>query len=475
MSQSLRQGTLTLAWLTSRLSRSLCVRSVISSQGVKTDRLSEILGILPKVQCRNLSLRRNDSYNLESRCHRCPLHNQRFSSSALSWSPKEEDELSRQTKESPVQSHLPTLPPAETIEELREKYKCLRKTKKNRFVLRPELARLVVNKVWPDGNLAKEKALIVETSPGPGILTRQLLNSGAPQIVSLEREKPYLPGLGALASKATGRLRVMHADFFAMHYHGTKDLHPPLVRIDKVFEGLKAVPWEADIPIKVIGSLPHRNERTQAYLIASQLLERLSSFKYGRVQFNVFMSEGCYKVISQPAGNMSKYRALSALMQMSCDIELLHSEPQVSFRLPTSSGEASRTNFSDKDLSLCLVRLTPKRDLFIKHQLSQHQAFVFVYFVRQVLAKRRQLMSKMIEAWAPGHGDIVHDFGYDKETLTGSVNPTDLLRIYMAICHLDSFNGSWMGEDMVGYASRVLDQEHGVEYDDSLASRGILL
>ena len=37
----------------------------------------------------------------------------------------------------------------------------------------------------------------------------------------------------------------MHADFFSMHYHGSKEIHPPVVRIDKVFDKLEAVPWEA--------------------------------------------------------------------------------------------------------------------------------------------------------------------------------------------------------------------------------------
>ncbi|XP_038046059.1 dimethyladenosine transferase 2, mitochondrial-like [Patiria miniata] len=489
MSQSLYQHTWRTACLCSRLRSSCCIQSVSSRNGnapaqqTKCALLSKNFSVLSKTQLRKPTAIQHGSCNsmlqhkLETRQYSDPLCNQitkKFSSSVLSWSPKEENEPSNLLEENHQEARLPTLPQAETIEQLRNKYKRLRKTKKNRSVLRPELAQLMVDKVWPDGSLAKEKAMIIETSPGPGILTRQLLNSGAPSVLSMEREKPFLPSLSALASKARDRLRVMHADFFAMHYHGNKDVHPPVVRIAKVFEGLEAVPWEADIPIKIIGSLPHHNERTHAYIIASQLLERLSSFKYGRVQFNVLMSEGCYNVISQPVGNMFKYRALSALMQMSCNIQLLHKEPQVSFRLPTSSGEASRANLTDKDLSLCLVRLTPKRDLFIEHQLSQQQAFIFVYFVRQVLAKRRQFLSKMIEAWAPGHGDIVHDFGYDKETLTGNVEPSDLLRIYMAICQLDSFNGSWMGEDVVGYASKALEDGQGVGYD-GMVSRGIQL
>ncbi len=121
----------------------------------------------------------------------------------------------------------------------------------------------------------------------------------------MEREKAFLPALGAVASHSEGRLRAMHADFFSMHYHGTSVIKPPIVRIPQVFEGMEPVPWEADIPIKVIGSLPHKKERTHAYIITSQLLERLASFKYGRVEFNIFMSESCYNVSPDRAHRLS--------------------------------------------------------------------------------------------------------------------------------------------------------------------------
>ncbi|XP_071784154.1 dimethyladenosine transferase 2, mitochondrial-like [Asterias amurensis] len=362
------------------------------------------------------------------------------------------------------------LPPAESLEKMRDRYKCLGR-KKIRFVLDPDLAELMVDKVFPDGSLEKEKALIIETSPGPGILTRQLLNSGARRLLAMEREKAFLPTLGKVASHSDGRLRAMHADFFSMHYHGTSVIKPPIVRTPQVFEGIEPVPWEADIPIKVIGSIPYKKERTHAYIITSQLLERLASFKYGRVEFNIFMSEACYDVMSQPAGNMFKYRALSALMQLSCDIQLLHKEPLTSFN-PYFSGEQNNSISNTKDQTLCLVRITPKRDLFINHHLSQQQAFIFVYFVRQLLVKRKQHLAKIIESWAPGHADIIHQFGYTDKTRTGDVQPADLLRIYTSICQLESFNGSWMGEDVIEYASRALelDEEDIIE---NIMSQGI--
>ena len=81
-------------------------------------------------------------------------------------------------------------------------------------------------------------------------------------------------------------------------------------------------------------------------------------------------------------------------------------------------------------------------------------------------------MFDTFRSWAPGHADIIHQFGYTDKTRTGDVQPSDLLRIYTSICQLESFNGSWMGEDVIEYASRALelDEEDIIE---NIMSQGI--
>ncbi|HVM99691.1 MAG TPA: 16S rRNA (adenine(1518)-N(6)/adenine(1519)-N(6))-dimethyltransferase RsmA [Caulobacteraceae bacterium] len=52
---------------------------------------------------------------------------------------------------------------------------------------------------------------IVEVGPGPGGLTRALLEAGA-SVVAIERDARFLPLLEDLAARAEGRLTVLHAD-----------------------------------------------------------------------------------------------------------------------------------------------------------------------------------------------------------------------------------------------------------------------
>ncbi|MBA3811436.1 MAG: 16S rRNA (adenine(1518)-N(6)/adenine(1519)-N(6))-dimethyltransferase RsmA [Caulobacteraceae bacterium] len=52
---------------------------------------------------------------------------------------------------------------------------------------------------------------VIEVGPGPGGLTRALLEAGA-RVVAVEKDARFLPLLGDLADAALGRLAVVHAD-----------------------------------------------------------------------------------------------------------------------------------------------------------------------------------------------------------------------------------------------------------------------
>ena len=51
-----------------------------------------------------------------------------------------------------------------------------------------------------------------------------------------------------------------------------------------------------DIPVKVIGILPLRNQRGMLLKMVYALFERLSVYRYGRVELNLFISEKEYMV-----------------------------------------------------------------------------------------------------------------------------------------------------------------------------------
>lgn len=51
-----------------------------------------------------------------------------------------------------------------------------------------------------------------------------------------------------------------------------------------------------EVPVKVVGILPQRIERSQLWKLLYVLFDRLSIYRYGRVELNMFISEKEYLV-----------------------------------------------------------------------------------------------------------------------------------------------------------------------------------
>ncbi|MBV8963989.1 MAG: 16S rRNA (adenine(1518)-N(6)/adenine(1519)-N(6))-dimethyltransferase RsmA [Hyphomicrobiales bacterium] len=80
---------------------------------------------------------------------------------------------------------------------------------------------------------------VVEIGPGPGGLTRALLEEGAEKVVAIEADRRFIPALQEIAACAAGRLTVIEADALALDL--PKDLGSPL----------------SMGPVRVIANLPY--------------------------------------------------------------------------------------------------------------------------------------------------------------------------------------------------------------------------
>ncbi|XP_010147440.1 PREDICTED: dimethyladenosine transferase 2, mitochondrial, partial [Eurypyga helias] len=159
----------------------------------------------------------------------------------------------------------------------------------------------------------------------PGILTRTLLNAGV-RVVALESNSAFLPNLQSLENSLDGQLKVIYGDFFRLDPLRTGPVKPPAMCSDKLFEtmGVAAVPWRADVPVKMFGILPQKKERNMLWRLVLSMYECSSIYRYGRVEVNVFISEKEYKILTAKPGELKAYQALTVLSQVGCEIELLH-------------------------------------------------------------------------------------------------------------------------------------------------------
>ncbi|KAI8049027.1 S-adenosyl-L-methionine-dependent methyltransferase [Syncephalis plumigaleata] len=71
----------------------------------------------------------------------------------------------------------------------------------------------VTDKILSSAKLDFEDALVVEVGPGPGLLTRSILDAGAERVVVIEKDTRFLPSLKQLADACSpGRLQILSGD-----------------------------------------------------------------------------------------------------------------------------------------------------------------------------------------------------------------------------------------------------------------------
>ena len=92
---------------------------------------------------------------------------------------------------------------------------------------------------------------VVEIGPGPGGLTRALLQEGAAAVTAVEADSRFLPALEEIAKRAEGRLQVIHADALALDMGALVTARPLRVIANLpynvatplIISWLKAEPW----------------------------------------------------------------------------------------------------------------------------------------------------------------------------------------------------------------------------------------
>jgi len=193
---------------------------------------------------------------------------------------------------------------------------------------------------------------VLEVGPGPGGLTRALLDAGPARLVAVERDPRLVQHLRELEAAASGRLEVLEADALKL-------------------DPCAVAPGQR---VKIIANLP--------YNVATPLLfgwfERLACVE---LMVLMFQKEVALRLTAAPG--TADYGRLAVMAQLLCRVERVFDLPPAAFTPPPK-------------VSSSVVRLTPRPE-----QPSARLRATLADLTRAAFGQRRKMLRSSLRAFVP--------------------------------------------------------------------------
>lgn len=173
---------------------------------------------------------------------------------------------------------------------------------------------------------------VIEVGPGPGGLTRALLEAGANPLIAIEKDARFLPLLAPLAEWSGGRLRVVHGDALAADEDAllawTADVSPANRSATDTASPARTPAVQA---ASIVSNLP--------YNVGTPLLVKWLKAGAGRGDMTLmFQKEVAQRIVAKPGDDA--YGRLAVLAQARCSVRLEFTVPARAFTPPPKIASA---------------------------------------------------------------------------------------------------------------------------------------
>lgn len=185
------------------------------------------------------------------------------------------------------------------------------------FLLDLNITRKIAREAGP-----LEGAAVIEVGPGPGGLTRALLEGGAAHVIAVEKDPRFVEHLAELASLADSRLTVVEGDALEVDEAALLAAHAP------------------GLPARIVANLP--------YNVATPLLVKWLTGPFQPASMMLMFQREVADRIAAPAG-ADAYGRLSVLAQALAETTVVMKLPARAFTPPPK-------------VDLAVVRLDPRAE-----------------------------------------------------------------------------------------------------------------